>query len=241
MSRTTLFPRQPGRNSTPSKSASRRWEQLHGWREALIGSPSSLSPDTEVSPASSWRLLPRRVRVAVLTGVFLAVTLCSWWCLNTLAQWLTGSVGLSDGTGLLATVVAPVRRYLEVHTAELAVGEELAFALWELSGSVSFLVSWWFMSTGARITWTAWGVSTVLMVFEASPPSGRGVAAALTALAWSALSAFALRGLSLRPHACIHVHNSPGPAADHPVRSRGAGSPVAVTVADRDASREGQA
>ncbi|MEU6284017.1 hypothetical protein [Streptomyces sp. NPDC047028] len=243
MSRTTLFPRQPRSDSTPGKSSSNRWEQLHAWREALIGSTSPLSSATEapeVSAVTSWRLLPRRFRVAFLAGSFLGVALCSWWCLNTLTQWLAERVGLSDGTGLLTTVVAPVHRYLRVHTAELAVGDGLAYGLWELSGTVSFLVSWWCMSVGARITWTAWGVSTVLMVFEASPASGRGVAGALAALIWSALSTFALRGLSLRPQACVHVHNAPTPSSGRQTdKGKAAMTPVTVTVSERDVRRGG--
>ncbi|MFG2795007.1 hypothetical protein ACGFYN_47570, partial [Streptomyces sp. NPDC048419] len=85
---------------------------------------------------------------------------------------------------------------------------------WQLWGVSSFVTSWWFMAVGARLTWVVWGAATVGMVAAASPASGRAVAGFFAALVWSALSVFALRGLSLRPHSCTHVHNEVPDTAD---------------------------
>ncbi|MEW2085683.1 hypothetical protein [Streptomyces sp. NPDC005283] len=49
-----------------------------------------------------------------------------------------------------------------------------------------------------RLTWAAWGAATVWMVWTATPHTSHPVAAGLAVLAWTFLSAFAMRGLTLR-------------------------------------------
>jgi hypothetical protein len=46
------------------------------------------------------------------------------------------------------------------------------------------------------------------MVHSAAPDGGRTVATGLAVLAWTACSALALRGLSLRPVLFTHIHNT---------------------------------
>lgn len=46
--------------------------------------------------------------------------------------------------------------------------------------------------------WAGWGAATVWMVWTATPATSRSVAAGLAVLAWTFLSAFAMRGLTLR-------------------------------------------
>jgi hypothetical protein len=46
------------------------------------------------------------------------------------------------------------------------------------------------------------------MVYSAAPAEGRTIATGLAVLAWTAASAVALRGLTLRPTVFTHTHNA---------------------------------
>ncbi|MCL7382200.1 hypothetical protein [Streptomyces sp. 35G-GA-8] len=98
-----------------------------------------------------------------------------------------------------ATVTDPVHAYLSAHTAGLPLTASSAFVIWQGVGIASLALSWLTGAVGARLTWTAHGACSVLMVWDASPAAGRPVAAALAVLAWTTGSFLALRGLSLRP------------------------------------------
>ncbi|MFF3177943.1 hypothetical protein ACFVQ0_35590 [Streptomyces sp. NPDC057900] len=106
-----------------------------------------------------------------------------------------------------ATVADPVHTYLTAHTAGLPLTASTAFVIWLGVGVISLVLAWLTGAVGARLTWTAHGVCSVLMVWDASPNTGRPVAAALAVLAWTIGSFFALRGLSLRSR--INIHNHP--------------------------------
>ncbi|MFI9080954.1 hypothetical protein ACIGW8_31550 [Streptomyces sioyaensis] len=108
-----------------------------------------------------------------------------------------------------ATIADPVRAYLTAHTAGLPLTASSAFVIWQGVGAASLVLAWFTGAVGARLTWTAHGVCTVFMVWDASPAASRPVAAALAVLAWTVGSLFALRGLSLRPLINIHNHNHP--------------------------------
>ncbi|WP_405812568.1 hypothetical protein OG524_36555 (plasmid) [Streptomyces sp. NBC_01520] len=111
-----------------------------------------------------------------------------------------------------ATVADPVHAYLSAHTVGLPLTATSAFVIWQGVGIASLALSWFTGAVGARLTWTAHGVCSVLMVWDAAPAAGRPVAAALTVLAWTIGSLFALRGLSLRPLIHLHNHNHNHPA-----------------------------
>lgn len=111
-----------------------------------------------------------------------------------------------------ATVADPVHAYLSAHTVGLPLTATSAFVIWQGVGIVSLALSWLTGAVGARLTWTAHGACSVFMVWEAAPAAGRPVAAALTVLAWTIGSLFALRGLSLRPLIHLHNHNHNHPA-----------------------------
>ncbi|MFE7614336.1 hypothetical protein [Streptomyces sp. NPDC057496] len=108
-----------------------------------------------------------------------------------------------------ATIADPVHAYLTAHTAGLQLTASSAFGIWLGVGAVSLVLSWLTGAAGARLTWTAHGLCTAAMVWDASPATGRPVATALTVLAWTIGSVLALRGLSLRPRINIHNHNHP--------------------------------
>ncbi|MGW7440344.1 hypothetical protein [Streptomyces sp. NPDC054849] len=111
-----------------------------------------------------------------------------------------------------ATVADPVHAYLTAHTAGLPLTASSAFLIWLGVGAVSLGLAWFTGAVGARLTWIAHGVCSVLMVWDASPAASRPVAAALAILAWTIGSVFALRGLSLRPRINIHTHTHNHPA-----------------------------
>ncbi|MCX5589571.1 hypothetical protein [Streptomyces erythrochromogenes] len=111
-----------------------------------------------------------------------------------------------------ATVADPVHAYLAAHTAGLPLTASSAFVIWLGVGAVSLALAWLTGAVGARLTWIAHGVCSVLMVWDAAPAAGRPVAAALAVLAWTIGSFFALRGLSLRPRINIHTHTHNHPA-----------------------------
>lgn len=46
------------------------------------------------------------------------------------------------------------------------------------------------------------------MVYSAAAADGRALATGIAVLAWATVSAFALRGLTLRPAFVTHIHNA---------------------------------
>ncbi|MEV4872865.1 hypothetical protein [Streptomyces syringium] len=105
-----------------------------------------------------------------------------------------------------AVIDNPVRSYLAQHTSHLAVSGSAVYAFWQAAGLFG-LIGGFAGSTGARLTWTVWGATTIAAVWSASPADGRTVATGITVLAWAIASVFALRGVSLRP--VIHTAFQP--------------------------------
>ncbi|MFD3843990.1 hypothetical protein ACFWWC_48680 [Streptomyces sp. NPDC058642] len=105
----------------------------------------------------------------------------------------------SWATQWAATLTDPVHVYLDTHTAGLPVTATSVFAIWLGASAASLSLAWLTQAVGARLTWFTHGAATVFMVWASSPAASRTVAAGLAVLAWTGLSLFALRGLSLRP------------------------------------------
>lgn len=115
--------------------------------------------------------------------------------------------GSLDGPALVATVDKPVRHYLAAHTQGLAVTGQSVHVLW-LAAGLGLL---WFSLMGsfaARLTWTAWGIASVAMVWTGSALPGRQVAAGITALAWGTASILALFGMRLRAPVTVVNNNT---------------------------------
>ncbi|MFE3652760.1 hypothetical protein ACFXO2_34030 [Streptomyces sp. NPDC059152] len=115
-------------------------------------------------------------------------------------------IGTETTTGLWAVIDQPIRTYLAARTQHLAVSASTAYTLWQITG-LAGLIGGFAGSTGARITWTAWGATTA-MVWTTAPADGRIVATGITTLTWPLASVLALRGLSLRPLVHNHIHNA---------------------------------
>jgi len=123
-------------------------------------------------------------------------------------------VGTDTSTGVLAVIDQPVRSYIAQHSAGLAISGSTVYTLWQLAGLFG-LIGGFAGSAGARATWFAWGAASIAMVWAAAPADGRTIATAIAVLAWTVASAFALRGLSLRPMFFTHIHNA---APEQPAR-----------------------
>ncbi|WP_328765393.1 MULTISPECIES: hypothetical protein [unclassified Streptomyces] len=116
-------------------------------------------------------------------------------------------VGTDTSTGIFAVVDQPIRSYIAAHSASLPISASTVYTVWQAVGFFG-LVGGFFRSSGARLTWTAFGASSIAMVYSAAPADGRTIATGLAVLAWTAASAFALRGLTLRPTFFTHIHNA---------------------------------
>ncbi|MET8411104.1 hypothetical protein ABZV34_23880 [Streptomyces sp. NPDC005195] len=163
---------------------------------------------------ASGRIRPMRSNLSRLwqhesvarTRFTAAITLTGAFLLAQVAPHATGLSAAIDGT--LATIDQPVRRYLLTHAQALPITAAAAYGVWQALGLASFAASV-FYNRAARLTWTVWGATTVIMVWIATPAPGREVAAGLALLTWVVLSGIALRGLRLRPAAFVQVdvHN----------------------------------
>ncbi|MFF7986997.1 hypothetical protein ACFZDK_49325 [Streptomyces sp. NPDC007901] len=140
--------------------------------------------------------------VAGVSFVVLMAKTASEVVLDALHQLLTTvpkvQVGVDTSGGVFAVVDQPVRTYIAQHAAGLPVAASTVYTLWLLTGIVALVLGFLSKNNGVRATWAAHGAATAWMVWTATPDTSRPVAAALAVLAWTFLSAFAMRGLTLR-------------------------------------------
>ncbi|WP_445520960.1 hypothetical protein [Streptomyces sp. NEAU-174] len=115
-------------------------------------------------------------------------------------------VGDSTSTGVWATIDNPVRSYIAAHSVGLPISASTVYTLWQAVGLFSLTTGFITRSNGVRLTWTAWGAASIAMVWTITPGTSRTVATAIAVLAWTIASAFALRGLNLRPRVFASVH-----------------------------------
>ncbi|MEU6236687.1 hypothetical protein [Kitasatospora sp. NPDC047058] len=169
-----------------------------------------------VRPAATWM----KATVVILIGllvtwiVYGAIT----GIINAASHTSTPQVhfdrsDLPHHTGLMATVTQALHLYFGEHTSGLPVNDTTAYEVWKLAGIGFFLWSFLFRAFGARLGWALYGAATSVMVWQATAPAGRPVAAGVAALGWLVLSVFALRGLAFlrfSSHSTHHhTHSSP--------------------------------
>ncbi|MFD4833340.1 hypothetical protein ACFWPV_26310 [Streptomyces uncialis] len=167
--------------------------------------------DLRRAPELGWHSMANWVKTALgLTGICVVLILldsATDVLADALHHLLTAvphvQVGTDTSTGITAVVDQPIRSYIAAHTGTLPVSASTVYTLWQLTG-VFGLIGGLLRSSGARLTWTAWGCASVAMVWSGAPADGRTVATGLAVLAWTAASALALRGLTLRPSLFIH-------------------------------------
>ncbi|MEU4506806.1 hypothetical protein [Streptomyces sp. NPDC024089] len=117
-------------------------------------------------------------------------------------------VGADTSNSVCAVVDQPIRSYIATHAASLPISASTVYTVWQLAGLFG-LIGGFLRSSGARLTWTAWGAASIAMVYSTTPADGRTITTGLAALAWTAASTIALRGLTLRPSLFIH-NEAPG-------------------------------
>ncbi|MEV5605746.1 hypothetical protein AB0L33_30350 [Streptomyces sp. NPDC052299] len=205
------FPPLPGpfiEEKEPRLAALREWWD-HAWSDG--GFLHDRWEDLRQAPELGWHSMANWVKVAIgLAGICAVIIL-----LDTATDVLADSirtlltavphvqVGTDTSTGVFAVVDQPIRSYIAAHSATLPISASTVYTVWQTVGLFG-LVGGFFRSSGARITWTAFGACSIAMVYSAAPADGRTIATGLAVLAWTAASAFALRGLTLRPSVFIH-------------------------------------
>ncbi|MGJ5899351.1 hypothetical protein ACSCBZ_46545 [Streptomyces niveiscabiei] len=158
------------------------------------------APDDGFRHMAPW--LRTVLAVAGISFVVLLAKAAGEVVLQALQQLLTAvpkvQVGVDTSSGVFAVVDQPVRTYIAQHSAGLPVAASTVYTLWLLTGIVALVLGCLSKNNGVRATWAGHGAATVWMVWTATPDTSRPVAVGLAVLAWTFLSAFAMRGLTLR-------------------------------------------
>ncbi|MFC7818724.1 hypothetical protein ACFUTR_29295 [Streptomyces sp. NPDC057367] len=227
------FPKAPPKE--PRLAALRTWWQ-QAWEEG--GALHTMWEDVLSAPEDGLRYMAPWLRavlmVAGVSFVVLMAKAAGEAALQGLHTLLTAvpkvQVGVDTSSGVFAVVDQPVRTYIAQHSAGLPVEASTVYTLWLLTGITGLVLGYLSRNNGVRALWSAWGAASVFMVWTATPDTSRPVAVGLAVLAWTFLSAFAMRGLTLRRRVVagrpakvsvrpeVHVHvPAPAPAADqHP-------------------------
>lgn len=171
--------------------------------------------DLRRAPELGWHGMANWVKTALgLAGICAVLILLHGAAdvlADTLHRLLTAvprvQVGADTSHGVFAVVDQPIRSYIAAHSAPLSISASTVYTVWQIVGLFG-LIGGFFRSSGARLTWTAWGAASIAMVYSAAPADGRTIATGLAVLAWTVASAFALRGLTLRPAFFTHIHNA---------------------------------
>ncbi|MFD5101778.1 hypothetical protein [Streptomyces albidochromogenes] len=195
------FPKAPPK--APRFAALRTWWQ-EAWEED--GVLHAMWEDVLSAPEDGFRYMAPWLRallmVAGVSFVVLMAKAAGEVVLQGLHTLLTAvpkvQVGVDTSSGVFAVVDQPVRTYIAQHSAGLPVEASTVYTLWLLTGIVGLVLGYLSRNNGVRAMWSAWGAATVWMVWMATPATSRPVAAGLAVLAWTFLSAFAMRGLTLR-------------------------------------------
>ncbi|MEU6353198.1 hypothetical protein ABZ896_28380 [Streptomyces sp. NPDC047072] len=196
-----LYPKTPAKE--PRFAALRTW-WTKAWEED--GVLNTMWEDILSAPEDGFRYMAPWLRtvlaVAGISFVVLLARAAGEVVLEALHQLLTAvpkvQVGVDTSNGVFAVVDQPVRTYIAQHAAGLPVAASTVYTLWLLTGIVGLVLGCLSKNNGVRAMWTAHGAATVFMVWTATPATSRPVAAALAVLAWTFLSAIAMRGLTLR-------------------------------------------
>lgn len=211
---TDRTPRIPGQHQQPPPptaeakkprlAAPREWWNT-AWNDG--GVLHARWEDLRRAPELGWRGMAHWVKatlgLAGMCAVIILLDTAKGVLADAMHRLLTASpdvqVGDSTSTGVWATIDHPVRSYIAAHSAGLPISASSVYTLWQLTGLFSLVAGFITRSNGMRLTWSVWGFAGIAMVWTATPDTSRTVATAIAVLAWTVASAFALRGLNLRP------------------------------------------
>ncbi|MGW5679038.1 hypothetical protein ACWEV4_28840 [Streptomyces sp. NPDC003860] len=220
----------------PRLEAARAW-WTQAWSEG--GVLHSLWDDVRQAPDAGWHGMANWIKTAIGMVAFSFVVFLFTGAVDVLMDavdhLLTAvpTVQISDNTssGVWATIDNPIRSYIAAHSAGLPISGATVYTLWRFTGLFCLVAGFFTRNNGVRLTWTAWGAAGIAMVWTTTPDTSRTVATAVALLAWTLASAFALRGLNLRPRVFtnvgapqitvqpeIHVPVQPGPADNDNIR-----------------------
>ncbi|MFJ9703404.1 hypothetical protein [Streptomyces fradiae] len=202
--------------ATPAKKESRLAEARTWWNEAWDegGTLHELWEDVRRAPDAGWHGMANWIKAVAAIAAFSFVVLLFNGAVDVLLDAahsiLTAApnvqVGDNTSTGVWATIDNPIRSYIAAHSADLPISASAVYTLWQVTGLFSLIAGFITRSNGIRLTWLAWGCAGIAMVWTTTPNTSRTVATAIAVLAWTFASAFALRGLNLRPQAFSTVH-----------------------------------
>ncbi|WP_327713758.1 hypothetical protein OG912_38370 (plasmid) [Streptomyces sp. NBC_00464] len=191
-----------------------RLAALHAWWDDAWDDGGFLHDrweDLRQAPKLGWHSMANWMKAAIaLAGICTVIILldtATEVLADAIHRLLTAAphvqVGTDTSTGIFAVVDQPIRSYIATHADSLQISASTVYTLWQITGLFG-LIGGFFRSSGARLTWTAWAAASIAMVYSAAPADGRTIATGLAVLAWTAASAIALRGLTLRPSLFIH-------------------------------------
>jgi hypothetical protein len=199
------FPKAPPK---PPRFAALREGLRDWWNRAwdIDGVLYEMWDDVLSAPEDGLRHMAPWIRaVLMVAGVSFAVLMAQAAgevVLQALHQLLTAvpkvQVGVDTSSGVAAVVDQPVRTYIAQHAAGLPVAASTIYTLWQLTGITGLVLGYLSRNNGVRALWAGHGAATVFMVWTTTPATSRPIAAGLAVLAWTVLSAFAMRGLTLR-------------------------------------------
>ncbi|WP_187283580.1 hypothetical protein, partial [Streptomyces sp. t39] len=201
--------------TTQQKKEPRLAEARAWWNEAWDdgGVFHEMWEDVRRAPEAGWHGMANWLKAVAAVAVFSFVVLLFDGAVDVLLdaarRILTAvpnvQVGDNTSTGVWATIDNPVRSYIAAHSAGLPISASTVYTLWQVTGLFSLIAGFITRSNGIRLTWSCWGFAGIAMVWTTTPDASRTVATAIAALAWTVASAFAMRGLNLRPRVFAHV------------------------------------
>ncbi|GAA2524425.1 hypothetical protein [Streptomyces longisporus] len=211
---TTDVPEPPPADDTSKEP---RFARLHAWWTAAWEEDGFLYrrwEDLFQARHAGWHQMANWIKAVLsVAGIcaFIVLLDAAGDIVSTVMHHLSGTMieppGADTTSGLWGVIDNPIRSYIGQHSATLTVPGSAVYAFWQFTGLFG-LIAGFAGNSGARILWTGWGLSSIAMVWAASPDGSRTLATGIAALMWAFASVAALRGLSLRP-----VINTPEPAA----------------------------
>ncbi|MDT4992821.1 MAG: hypothetical protein QOH97_2713 [Actinoplanes sp.] len=162
---------------------------------ALAAFTAALALVATVAALVLWQLLTGLVRL--ITGITAGIRDTATGAAHTGAHDVTVA-------GLTRTITEPVHAYLTHHAAGLPIGGTTLWLTWLATTAMLLLLSA-LGSRGARIGWTLTGAATTAMVYTATNPTARPVAAGLAITLWALLSVIAFNRITGNTTPNLHL------------------------------------
>lgn len=208
-------PNSPASEPTTQTKLKLRAAALREWWDGTWSQDGVLHArweDLRQAHTAGWHQMANWIKVLLATAGACAVLILLDGAFGVLAdtvhRLLTAAprvqIGTDTSTGVWAVVDQPIRTYIAEHSAGLAVSGSTIYTLWQVAGLIG-LVGGFLRSTAARLLWAAWGASSAAMIWATAPEHSRTLVTGIAVLVWLLASAFALRGLNLRPAVVINA------------------------------------